>query len=414
MANQSFETSPIADDEIDLIDVLHILLRRKRIILGTVATVTLATLAYALILPDKYTATSTLMPIEKASAPNLASALSAMGGSLGLLANQTALSSGAADKFIVLMKTRTMSESIIRKHNLLQILFEGDRYLEGNTGNSAALALPWQKPSKQPSMQDASEKLSKLVNFSTEKLGSMVTVSVTHQDPELAARIANAYVEELSGYLQSNSLSTAKRNRVFIEKQLQKVEVEMASHEARLKDFQKTNGVVSLDAQTEASVRTYSDLKSKLITAEIELGVLRKSTFDDSPATALKEQEIQELRDQLVKFESDSNQGHTISFSRAPNLNLSYARIKRDLMVNEKLFELLTQQYQMARIQEAQDDISFQVLDQAISPEKKSGPKRSYIFLIGLIGSLGLGVLAAFSREFWVRSKAFINKNYAG
>lgn len=128
----------------------------------------------------------------------------------------------------------------------------------------------------------------------------------------------------------------------------------------------------------------------------MELSLLEKSTIDGDPRTNLKRKEVAELKKQLSRFEDGTGAGPIVSFERAPSLGLSYARLTRDLMIREKVFELLTQQYELAKIQEAQEDISFQVLDPAIAPEKKSGPKRTRNVLLALLASTILGVLLTF------------------
>jgi uncharacterized protein involved in exopolysaccharide biosynthesis len=250
-------------------------------------------------------------------------------------------------------------------------------------------------------MQEGVEAMKKRVSIAYASKADLVSISVSLQDRELAAAVANTYLEELGGFLNQNALSTAKRNRVFVENQLRLAQSELAEYETAVKNFQEKHKVISLDAQAEASVKAYSDIKARLTAAEIELRVLEQGSIQGSTEVTLKRYEVTELRQQLAKLENDSNSSPIVSFKEAPNLGLTYARLKRDLLVRGKVFELLTQQFEMAKIKEAQEDISFQVLDHAVPPDKKSGPKRLLIIVAAMVGSMVLGSVLALLSEFW-------------
>lgn len=401
MLNQEPNRNFTDQSEIDIIDILRTLLHYRKLASAIALIGTTSSIAISLMLPNTFTATATLMPIEQNNSSKLSMALGSLGGALGMLPSQAGLGVSASDKFVTLLETRTLAESVINNQNLMPTLFK-DRWDITNRrwkeDHTVFRNLP-------PSMQDGVESLKELVTIKTNKQSGVVSISVTSKEADLSARIANAYLGELNTYLLNNSLSASKRNRIFIEEQLRKAQKEMGEYEISLKDFQQKNRVLSLDAQTEASVKTYSDLKAKLMASEVELSLLEKSSLDGDPRSSLKRQEVEELRKQLNKFESGSSSGPIVSFQQAPSLGLSYARLKRELMVREKVFEMLTQQYEMAKIQEAQEDISFQVLDTAVSPERKSGPKRLIIIIIGALTSIVLGAFAALAKNFWVNNR---------
>ena len=403
MFNDKTHTS--ANEGLEIADILKVVRRRKVLILTTIAFSTLAAAAINLKTPNRYTATATLMPVENNHAGILASVIGSMGGGLGQLASQAGLASGGTnDKFVTILQARTLSESVINHLNLLPILFDDQWDAQRKSWKEPWLKLD-NKKSPGPTMQAGLRRLEKLVTIERDKRRDLVNISFTAKDPELAAMVANQYVVELDRFLKENALSTAKRNRLFVEGQLEKAQKDMAGFELAMKDFQQKNKVVSLDVQAEVAIKTYSEIKAKLMASELELGLLEKSTFGADPRIALKREEIRELTKQLENVESGSGAGPLVSFEQAPKLGLSFARLKRELLVREKVFELLTQQYEMAKIQEAQEDISFQILDHAIAPEKKSGPKRLLNTLAAFLVSTVLGVFLAFTIEFWQRLK---------
>ena len=208
-------------EEINLFRIAKIVLKHKKIILAFSAATTLISLGLNLLRPNLYTSTATLMPIEKAQSPNLASMLGTMGGGFSMLASQVGIGdNGATEKFVTVLQTRTMAETIISKNKLMPILFK-DRWNHENHSWKVPVIkiIPRQSP---PSMQDAVRALAKSTTIKSDKKSGVVSVSVTTWEPQIAAQVANAYVDELDTYLKTNALSTAKRNRLFVEGQLNK------------------------------------------------------------------------------------------------------------------------------------------------------------------------------------------------
>lgn len=220
----------------------------------------------------------------------------------------------------------------------------------------------------------------------------LVTISVDSADPQLAADIANNYVVELNAFLQRNSFSTAKRNRDFLEKQVNDTQHDLTAMESTLKNFQEKNKLVSLDAQTEASVQAYATLKAQLTAKEMELSLQEKSVSPDDVQLMGLKQEVVQLKQKLSAIDTGSSEG-LVSFKDAPELGMRFAQLKRDLLVKEQVFELLTQQYEMAKVDESKETLSFQVVDRAIAPDKKSKPRRTLIVLVAAFASFLLSAL---------------------
>jgi uncharacterized protein involved in exopolysaccharide biosynthesis len=94
------------------------------------------------------------------------------------------------------------------------------------------------------------------------------------------------------------------------------------------------------------------------------------------------------------------------AITSVPALALEYGRLMRDLKVQETLYALLMAQYEQAKISEARDTPTVQVLDPAIPAERKSRPKIALNVLIAGILSLLIGIFWAFVREALDRRKA--------
>ena len=88
------------------------------------------------------------------------------------------------------------------------------------------------------------------------------------------------------------------------------------------------------------------------------------------------------------------------SFSEAPTLGLQYIRLKRKAVTHQKIFELLTQQYEMAKIDEVKEDIAFQVIDRAIPPKEWIKPNRRLNVMLAGVVSLFAGIFLVFFLEY--------------
>jgi len=146
-----------------------------------------------------------------------------------------------------------------------------------------------------------------------------------------------------------------------------------------------------------------ADLKAQIRAKEVQLGVIKQYSTSSNPDVIRMEDELRELKKQVAMLESkESNpEADAIpSISEAPTLGLQYIRLKRKAITHEKVFELLTQQYEMAKIDEAKEGISFQVIDRAIPPKKSIKPKiRLNVMLTGVV-SLFAGIFLIFFLEY--------------
>ena len=207
-------------------------------------------------------------------------------------------------------------------------------------------------------------------------------------------------MEGLRAFLQANSFSKAHQDRVFLQGQLDTNTRDLAVAEQGLRTFMEQNRLVSLEAQTQATVQSYATLKGELIAREMRLKLLAGSVGpDDVELQGLKE-EVEELRRKLSGLEEQGS-GALISFSAAPRLGLRLAQLKRDVLVKQKIFEVLTQQLELAKVQEAKENVTFQVIDPAIPPDRRSWPQRTVMVMIAGV----IAALASSGFAYWLEGR---------
>ena len=374
---------PYIEDEINLLDYWRIVMKRWKIIAGIFVISVVTAAIISLLMTPIYQAKATLMPVES-SGGRLSGALQNL-GSLPFVGGMVPGIGGAsATKLVAVLKSRTLAEDVIHALNLTRIFFKD-------------------KKDKPPSLEDAVRSLTGITKIADDKKGGVISISVEYKDPKIAADIANHYTTVLQKFINENTLSMAKRNRIFIEDQLEKVKRELKEAEEAMKSFQTDKKIVAIDAQTEAAIRVLADLKAQITAREVQMGVMKQFSTAANPDVLRIKDELRELRKQLTMVESKRGNPETMalpSLSDAPALGLQYIRLKRESLIQEKVFELLTQQYEMARIEEAKEDITFQVIDRAIPPEKRIKPKRRQMVMLAGAVSLFAGVFLVFFLEY--------------
>ncbi len=386
-------------DEINLLDYWRVIWKRRLLILLLFLISVVAAAVISLYMTPIFQAKATLMPVE--------SSQSRFSGALGALQNIPfvggAVGKTGMDKIVTILNSRTLAEDVIKKMELIKILFKM---------NWDQVKGKWMAD-KPPTMQDTLRGLQGIVKVADDRKG-LISITVEYEDPKLAADIANNYTAALHQFLSENTISLVKRSRLFLEKQLVVTKVDLQRTEEDLKSYQMKKKVVAMDAQTEGAIKTLADLKAQIMAREVQLGVLKEFATKANPDVQRIEDEIRELQKQLKRLEIQDTQnpkenesiGAFITLSEAPSIGLQYARLKRDALIQQKTFELLTQQYELAKIEEAKDDITFQVIDPAIPPEKRIKPKRTQNVLLAGVVSLFLGIFLVFFLEYLAKQKS--------
>jgi tyrosine-protein kinase Etk/Wzc len=402
--DQKDQIDPIdRTDEINLLDYWRIIWKRRKLVVYVFLISVIPTAIISLMMTPIYQAKATLMPVES-SQSRFSAALGALqnipfiGGAVGGTLGKT-----ATDKLVNILNSRTVAEDVIGKLDLVKIIFKKQWDREKGT---------W-KTDKPPTLQDTLRVLQKeLVKVADDRKG-LISISVEYEDPKLAADIANEYTVVLQKFLNENTISLAKRNRIFLEKQLAVTKADLQTSEEELRSYQTNKKIMALDAQSEGAVKALAELKAQIIAREVQLGAMREYATKENPDVKRVEDELREFRVQLKRLEtgsknpgSDESIGAIITLKDAPTVGLGYARLKRDALIQQKVFELLTQQYELAKIEEAKDDITFQVIDPAIAPEKRIKPKRTLNVMLAGMVSLFLGVFLVFFLEYIENQKA--------
>jgi uncharacterized protein involved in exopolysaccharide biosynthesis len=341
-------------------------------------------------LPKTYVSTAGILPPQQAVSSSIDTGSSFPEGLNGISRNFMGIIS-TTNLWVGILKSQTLMDGIIARFNLKD-LYTAE------------------------TLEDARKVLEKRVIIKRSR-EDIIFISVEDKEPERAAELANAFIDELDRKNKNLVMTAGKRVRVFIEKRLHEAKEDLEKAEDQLKTFQEKNRAVRLDEQSKAIINAIGVVKGQLIAKEVELQTLRSYETSHHPQVDILNTEVEELRKRLNELEegkqeslSTKNEDIFIPTIRIPNLSLQYARLLRDVKVQETLYEFLTTQYEMARIQEAKDSPTIQVLDVAKIPERHIKPRRKLIVLLSSI----IAVFVAVSISFFMEYMDYINERQKG
>ena len=362
------------DDEINLMDLVLVIAKHNRFIIKLTGAVAVFAVAISLIMPNIYTAKTVILPPQQSS--SVASMLMSQLGGLASLAGGAAGIKSPNELHIGMLKSRTVADKMIARFNLKQKF-------------------------KAKTLEATRKTLAGATEIKSGKDG-FITIEYADEDPKFAASIANAYVEELDRLNNTLAITESSRKRLFFEKQVKATRDNLISAELGMKQTQERTGLIQPEAQGQAIILVASNLRAQVTAAEVKLQSMGSFATPQNPDYQKLQQNLTSLRAQLAKVQGSSQQGRgdiMVPTGKLPETGLEYLRKMRDLKYQETLFELLSKQFEIAKIDEAKEAALIQVVDKALVPEQKSKPKRSLIVILATLMAFFLGVLLAFVRE---------------
>ena len=374
-----------ADEEVTLLDYARVIWRYKWLVIGVWVVTVAGTWVWTINAPKIYEATTTVMsPREGGGAGLLLGGLAASGLAQQLPGVVVPSLTPNRDMLISLLKSRTMGEEIIRRFGL-QERYQ-DRYFD-----------------------QALKHLEGLTNVFVSKEG-VISIRVQDTSPQLAAQIANFYMENLERLVSKFSIGDEGRKRRFIADQLARAKKELADNEQVLRAFQERNRAFVLQEQTRGAIDAAARLKGEIIAVDAQLEVMRAFATEANPEVIALRRRVEEMKRQLAQIQfgdglaaasrGSDQRDFAVPFSRVPAVGLELARLTRDLKTQETVVTLLTGQLEQARIDEAKDIPVVQVLDPAVVPEHHSKPRLRDNLLIAGAVSLFLSLVLVFAIEY--------------
>jgi len=379
-----------------------LLWKHRRKLARVVAISLLISLVVAFTMPKRYKSTARIMPPDQqnSSAMMLAALAGHAGGlaGLGSLAGSLLGVHSTTSLFIDLLRSGTVTGHLADRFDLQHVYRKHYRV-------------------------DTVKRLARSTTITDDKKSGVITIEVEDKDPVRARNLAQGYLEELNQLVTHTNTSTAHQERLFIERRLHSVQEDLERAQVDLSEFSSKNSTIDIKEQTRAMVDASARVQAQLLIERSGLQSLRQLYGDGNVRVRETEARIASLQRELNKMagtsapapvqdaddqamESASRGGREELFPslrQLPRLAVPYADLYRRVRVQETVFELLTQQYELARIQEAKDVPVVNVIDYPGVPEKKSFPPRLLLalfltFLSSLIAATRILMLEAWSK----------------
>lgn len=354
------------EEGFSVIELLTTLAGRKGLILAWTLGSGLVLGVISLLVTPLYTANVTLLPPQQNGSSG-AAALAQLGG-LSVLGQSGLGLKNPVDMYVSLMRGDNVEDAMIQRFDLAKEYDTKHRF-------------------------ETRKMLGGSVNIEANPKDGLIRLSVTDANPARAAELANGYIEEFRKLSSTLAISEASQRRLFFEQQLEQEKDKLSKAEEGLKQTQQATGLVAMDAQARTMIQSTATLRAQIAAKEVQISGMRTYAASGNTDLVLAEKELQSLRGELARQGGDRGGGDLSATSKLPQAGLEYVRKSREVKYNETLFEILARQYEAARLDEAKEGAPIQVVDPATAPDHKSGPKRLYYGIFGLLGGFSVSVL---------------------
>jgi capsule polysaccharide export protein KpsE/RkpR len=352
------------------------------------ASLALSTLV-VLLIPNRYEAVTKIMPPDNQGGTGLAMLSSLIGkengtgAALGGMAGDLLGMKSTGALFQGILQSRTVQDQLIQEFDL-------------------------QKLYRDSKIEDARKDLSAHTDVSEDRKSGIISIRVWDHNAKRSAAMATAYVNELDKRVATVSTSSARRERIFLEGRLQTVKGELEASARNFSDFASKNTAIDIPAQGKAMVEAAAVLQGQLVAAQAELSGLQEVYTGGNVRVRAAEARVEELKKKLAEFGGEGSPQTLMaenslypSIRKLPLLGVTYADLYRENKIQETVYALLTQQYEMAKVQEAKEIPSVKVLDVAVVPTKKTFPPTIPLILASTFVCISLACVWLFAKERW-------------
>jgi uncharacterized protein involved in exopolysaccharide biosynthesis len=288
------------------------------------------------------------------------------------------------DQYLGLISSRTVADDVIA-HQHLQDYFHTT------------------KPS------ELRKRLAGMAKISVDK-DQFVTVTVRAREPETALRIANEYPAALYRLNDAITLSEADHQLRYFEGPLEEEKDKLAQAQEALKVAQQKTGMPEPEVQVRLGVGAIADLRQQLAARQEQLAGLETGRTSENPQVVTLQSQIASLQSQIHQLQAQTGgSGAPAATAKLPELAMEVAAREQDVKYHEALFEILSKQYEGAKIDEAYSP-PVELVDSAVLPDEKSAPSRRLYALVGLVlgGLIGFVIVALKQLQLRRRFRHFV------
>ena len=235
--------------------------------------------------------------------------------------------------------------------------------------------------------------------FSFNDRTGILTIGYTDIDPEFAAQMTHSMVEELLAWFAERGGSDRLVAVQTMEEKLAEVEDQIQLLEGRIEEFQRTYGVLRVEEIAQTQSDLLAGFQSQLLQLDLQISNIREiSNIENDPELVALETQRRNILALMNRIERGYTGTNELLPPRdqLPALAAEYARLQTSLEIQGRIYEALTEQYEVAKLT-AETDPAFTILEPVEVPEEKSGPSRGqlcvYVTFGSFFGSIVLALL---------------------
>ena len=391
---------PAQDDTFTVLDLVLVLVRRRRLIVATTGIAAVVLLAYNILamvidpespwnrLPNRYTASVTVMiaddgPDYGSAAASLLSEIPATG-----LADLAGLLAPAAGT------DANLAQELLIGREILDALAKQQGFITDESDDDEIFL--------------ARERLEETLSTDYLFESELLVISYEHYYPGEAAAGLSFAMDRLRGKMHRLTIDRVSRRKAFLEERIAAVEQDRTAAQDALVAFQQQFGVINLTAQSESAIENLTTLKTELYRKEVELHSQIELLGENTASVKRLRSEVDKLRTLIREIEHGfvEFQETSIPLQELPALGVRYLHLTTELSVHDTIYALLRSQFESTRIEENARESAFQIVEEVEVPLRKSRPSRALICIIGTLAAFMASILAAFAVERFKRAEA--------
>ena len=377
MTDDPIRTPTDADaDRWQLVDLIALVWRRRGVAATTFSVIIVATVIALLVAEKQFTARATFVPPPESGVESLSSALrnpisAIIGGTTG----------GSIDRLLGYLDSQTARRGLVERFGLME------HY-------------------KQVSVARAVRQLESSTHAIVSPEG-VVSVRVTDSTPAVAADLANGYVDFADSLFRESQRDHAGQLRRFLETRVEQNRRDLESAEERSRVFSQTHGVVALPEQVGALIDRIAQVEAEIGALDVRIGAASQIFGPDHVSVRQDRVERTQLAAQRRQLLGSRGGGADplLRFGDVPDRVVEYYRLQRELRIQTLIQELILQQYEMAKMDEARNVSSLSRIDRAVPPELKSWPPRGRLLVLSGVMAMVWAVILAWFVDRWPRMR---------
>jgi len=379
------------DDEINLIDLIYPIYKKRRFLICFCLIVAVAAGIFSIFSSKTYEATAVILPVsEDNSSTSLSGLASSLLGQSGLsdLVNLGSSSSSSSASFEAVLNSNELAAEVLKRYDYFSIMGINSRG-ENNSIKSITGSLTVTSSKKNPT----------------------ISIKIQSKDPVFASELANSYVRELDKYNLNNSFTSAGRLRQYVEKRMDEANRELDLAQIELREFQEKYSVISVSQQAEATLKVLAEMEAQRVALEVEKQ--SKERFYKSSHLEIEQLDAQinalQKNIEILTYSSDGSvpiereKGKVefyIPLTSAPGLSFDEGKLLLKVKAKTGVITLLTTQLEQAKLDEAKDIPTINILEWATPPDRPVKPKIVLNIVLSLVVGLFLGIFIIFFMEF--------------